>query len=55
MLINAIAINLHKLFQDRRLTAITPLGELGGVMIMTVDLALVLVVAILCSKDCRTD
>ena len=50
MLVLAIPEDFNELFKDRRLTAITPLGKLGGVMVVTVHAALVLVVTIRCTK-----
>lgn len=50
MLILTITINLDKLLEDRRLTSETALSKLCRVMVMTVDLPLMLVVAVLRSK-----
>lgn len=50
MLVLAIAENLDKLFEDGGLAAITSLCELGGVVIVTVDHTIMLIVAILCSE-----
>ena len=55
MLILPIAKDLHKLFENRSLTAIASLCVLGGVMVVTEDLALVLVIAILRTEDSWTD
>ena len=55
MLVLAISKNLDKLLQDRGVTAITPLRELGGVVIMAINLSFVLVVRVLGAKDGRTD
>lgn len=52
MLILAISENLYKLLQDSRLAPITPLCKLCGVMVVTKDLAIMLVITILCPKDC---
>lgn len=46
MLIDAIPEDLDKLFEDRRLAAITFLRKSGGVVIVTIHIAFVLVVAI---------
>jgi hypothetical protein len=46
MLVLPIAKNLHELLKDRCLTAIASLGEFGGVVIVTVYAAFVLVVAV---------
>jgi hypothetical protein len=46
MLVLSISEDLDKLFQNRCLTAITPLSELGRVVVVTVDAPLVLVVAV---------
>lgn len=51
MLILAVAIYLDKLLQDGGLTAIAALRELGGVVVVAVDLAIVLVIAVLGSED----
>ena len=53
VLILAIAENFDELLQDGRVTAVTPLGKLGGIMEMAVDLALMLVVGILRTKNGR--
>ena len=54
MLVLAVPKDLHELFEDRSLTAIAPLRELGRVVIVTVYVALMLVIAILCTKNCWT-
>lgn len=46
MLVLSVSEDLNELLQNRRLTAVTPLGKLGRVMVVTVDAALVLVVAV---------
>lgn len=51
VLILTVPKDLHKLFQDCRLTAIAPLRVLGGVVIVAIDLSLVFVVAVLGTKD----
>lgn len=50
VLILTIAEDFDKLFQDRSVTTMTALGELGGVMEMAVDLAFMLVIGVLCTK-----
>lgn len=54
MLVLSVPENLHELFQDRSLTAITALGELCRIVVMTVYLAIVFIIAILCPKNSRT-
>jgi hypothetical protein len=44
VLILAVAENLNELLEDCSMAAMTPLGELGRVMEVTVDLSFVLVV-----------
>lgn len=51
VLILAVAEDLDELFQDSRVTTITPLRELCRVMVMAVYVFLVFVVAILRSED----
>ena len=53
VLIDAVPKYLDKLFQDRRVAAVAFLGEFGGVMVVAVDAAVVLVVAVLCAEDSR--
>jgi len=55
MLVLTVAENLDKLFQDSSLTAVTALSELGRVVEMTVDLALMFVIRVLGTKDSRAD
>lgn len=47
MLVLAIAKYLDKLFKDGSLATATPLGELGGVMVVAVNLAIMLVITVL--------
>ena len=54
MLVLAISENLNELFQNCSVTSIASLCELGRIMVMAVDFALVLVVAVLCSEHSRT-
>ena len=51
MLVLTVPEYLHKLLQDCRLTAITPLSVLGRVVIVAIDFTLVLVVAVLGTED----
>lgn len=53
MLILPVAEDFDKLLQNRILAAVASLRELGGVVIVAVNVAFVLVVAILCSKHRR--
>ncbi len=55
MLILAIAEDFHKLFEYSSLAPITLLRELRRIMVVTIDAALMLVVTIPRSKDCRAD
>ena len=54
MLILAVSEDLNELFQNCSLASITALGELCGVVVMAIDLAIMLVVAILCTENGRT-
>jgi hypothetical protein len=53
MLILAIAEDFNKLFQDCCLASVTSLRKLSGVVIVTIDLAVVLVITILRPEYCR--
>ena len=55
MLVLSISENLDKLLENGRLAAIAPLGKLGRVVVVAVDTALVLVVAVRGAEDGRTD
>ena len=55
MLILPISEDLNKLLQYRRLTSIASLSVSCRVVIMTEDLSVMLIIAILCSKDSWTD
>ena len=55
MLVLSVAENLDKLFENGGMTAVTPLGELGRVVVVAVDVAIVLVVAVLRAKDGRAE
>jgi hypothetical protein len=52
MLVLSISENLNKLLQDGRLAPITPLGELGRIMVMAVNVSVMFVVAILSAEYC---
>ena len=54
MLVLAVPEDFHELFEDRSLTAIAPLRELSRVVIVTVNFTLMLIIAILCTKNCWT-
>lgn len=53
MLVLAVAEDLDKLLKNCRLTSIAALSETGGVVKMTVDIAIVLVVAVLSAEHSR--
>ena len=55
MLVLSVAENLDKLFEDGGMAAVTPLGELGRVVVVAIDVAIVLVVAVLRAKDGRAE
>lgn len=55
MLVLTITKDLDKLLQNSGLTSIAALGELSGVVIMTIDPAIVLVIAVLRAKHSGTD
>lgn len=55
MLILAIAKYLNKLFQDGSLAAVTTLSKASGVVVVAIDHALVLIVAILSAEGGRAD
>lgn len=54
MLVLSISEDLNKLLKNCCLTSVTLLGELGGVMIMAIDLSIVFVVTVLSTKNGRT-
>lgn len=54
MLILSIAEDFDELLQNCRVTAMTPLSELSGVMVMAIHLAFMLIVGVLSTKHCRT-
>jgi hypothetical protein len=51
VLVLAVTEDLDKLLKNGGLASVTALGELGRVVVVAVDLAVVLVVAILGTKD----
>ena len=55
VLILPIAKDFHKLFEDCCSAAVAPLGILCRIVVMTVHLSFMLVVAVLCAEDSRTD
>lgn len=55
MLVLAISEYLDKLLQDGSLAPCTSLRETRRIVVMAIHVALMLVVAILCSKDCWAD
>lgn len=55
MLVYAIPEDLDELLQNSGLTAGASLRKLRRVMVVTVDFSGVLIVAILCAEDRRTD
>jgi len=54
MLVLAISEDLDKLLKNGGLAAVASLGKGCGIMVVTVDIAFVLVIAVLCAKDGRT-
>lgn len=54
MLVLPVAEDLDKLLKYCRVASIALLGELGGVVVMAVDLGIMLVVAVLGAEYCRT-
>jgi hypothetical protein len=55
VLVLPIAENFHKLLEDGRLAAIASLRKLSGVVVVAIDIAIMLVVAVLGAKDGRTE
>jgi hypothetical protein len=53
VLVLAVAEDLDELLEDGGLASIAALGELGRVVVMAVNLAIVLVVAVLGAEYCR--
>lgn len=54
MLVLTVTKNLDKLLKNCRLTSVTFLGKLGGVVVMAINLSIVLIVAVLGAKDSGT-
>jgi hypothetical protein len=54
VLVLAVAKDLDELFENGGLTPTAALGELGGVVVVAVNVAIVLVIAILGAEDGRT-
>jgi len=52
MLILTIPKYFHELFENCGLTSIAALGELSGIVEMAINLTIMLIVAVLCSKYC---
>jgi hypothetical protein len=55
MLVLAVAEDFNKLFENRRMTPVTPLGESGRIVIVTVYIAFMFVVGVLSTKDSWAD
>lgn len=55
MLVLPVAEDLDKLLEDGDLTPVTALGELGRVVVVTVNVAVVLIIAVLCAEYCVTE
>ena len=53
MLVDAIAEDLHELFEDRSLAAVALLCEFGRIVVVAKHTAFVLVVAVLSAEDGR--
>jgi hypothetical protein len=53
VLVLTVSEDLDKLLKDGRLAAIALLGKLRRVVVVTINIAVVLVVAIRGAKDCR--
>lgn len=51
MLVLTVPEYLDKLLENGGLTAVTALCELGGIMVVAVDISVMFVVAVLGSKD----
>lgn len=52
VLVLSISEYFNELFQDRGLTAAASLGELGRVMVMAINLAIMLIIAVLSTEYC---
>lgn len=55
VLVLTVTKDLDKLLKNCRLTSVTLLSKLGGVVVMTVNLPIVFVVAVLRAEDCRAE
>ncbi len=55
VLVLAVPKDLDKLLEDSSVAAITSLSEMRRVVVVAVDLAIMLVVAVLRTENCRTD
>ena len=55
MLVLAIAEDFDKLLQNSSLAPVASLGKLGGVVIVTVDIRIMLIVAILGAENSRAE
>ena len=52
MLVLSISEDLHELFKDRSLAPVAALGEFCGIVVMTVDHTIVLIVAVFSTESC---
>lgn len=55
MLILAVTEYFNKLFQYGCLASVAPLGKLRRIMVMTVDVSIMFVITVLCSKHGGTE
>lgn len=55
MLVLPVAEDLDKLLKYCRVTSVALLGELGGIVVVAVNLGIMLIVAVLGAEDCRTE
>jgi hypothetical protein len=55
MLVLPVPIDFYKLFQYSGLTSIAVLSESSRVVIVTVDSAIMLIVAVRCTENCWTN
>jgi hypothetical protein len=54
VLVLTVSEDFHKLLENGGLAPVTALGELGRVVIVAVDIAVMFVVTVLGAKHCRT-
>jgi hypothetical protein len=54
VLVLPVAKDLDKLLKNCRVASVALLGELGGIVVVAVNLGIMLVVAVLGAEDCRT-